>query len=317
MTASRNEHLPAQLFRDIPLFIEAVRQQSFTKAAEKLDLPLPTFSRRISGMEKLMGYQLFYRKGPKIDLTDYGQRFFEGCRGMVAQVEETLEDLSEDSEEPRGIVRVLIHSHIYQVYMRGTAESFVRKWPGIALDIRMTGMMSDLLAKPYAYDLAITGGDHPGSELKVRRLLSVTPELYASPSLIDAYGPPAVPEDLVRTPCINFSQLGSAWRLKRGDEVRSVEICRRHVTDSPVIARELARAGAGIALLAPGFAAQDVKAGLLRSVLTDWAVPEVVIYAVRPPVQPPRRVRLFMDHLAEHLSDQHAGEAQSLRGAKV
>lgn len=302
MTAFKNDNLPVQLFKDIPLFIHAVRLGSFTKAAAKLGIPLPTFSRRIAGMEKLMGFQMFCRKGPKIDLTDYGRLFFDGCQALVSQVEETLEELSEESLEPRGTVRILIHWHIYQMYMPSVVENFVRKWPEIQLDIRMSSTMNDLLEKNY--DLAITAGSIPDAGLKVRKLLSVSPRLYASPKLIETFGMPRTPDELESIPCISFSQMDNFWHLKRQDQERHIHICSRHITDSPLIAKELARAGSGIAMLAPAIVNVDEKNGVLRGVLTDWTIPEIIIYTVRPPVQPPKRVRLFMDYIFEYLSTQ-------------
>ena len=297
----KNDNISALLFRNIPLFVEAVKLKSFTKAADGLNLPLPTFSRRISAMEKTLGFPIFYRKGPRFELTEYGRLLYERCQYMVTEVEEALGAISRDSLEPKGTIRVVVHAHIYHAYMAGAVESFARKWPAIQFDIQMAGTSADLATK--SYDIEITGGSIPNPDLKVRKLLSVSPFLYASPQLIEKFGMPSVPEDLASMPCIALTQVGRIWPMTRGEETRIVEVRLFHTTDSPLVARELVRAGAGVAMLIAPLAAEDEKKGNLMKLLPGWTVPEVEISAVRPPVQPPKRVRLFLDHLVEYFTN--------------
>jgi len=54
---------------DMALFVEVVKVRSFRKAAEGLDMPNSTLSRRISGLEKAIGLRLLHRTTRKIELT--------------------------------------------------------------------------------------------------------------------------------------------------------------------------------------------------------------------------------------------------------
>ena len=58
-------------------FVEAVKQESFSKVAEKYMVPPSSVSHTISKLEKELGAQLFARYGNKISLNDYGRIFYE------------------------------------------------------------------------------------------------------------------------------------------------------------------------------------------------------------------------------------------------
>ena len=66
------------------------------------------------------------------------------------------------------------------------------------------------------------------------------------------------------------------------------------------VLRDAAAAGRGIAMLPDFIAAAALKAGRLRTFLTDYKSPPLALYAIYPPTRHLAvKVRLFIDHLAE------------------
>ena len=59
--------------RTLRYFVEVVRQQSFTRAAEKLFVTQPTISKMLRHLEELE-CTLLIREGRKLRLTDSGRR---------------------------------------------------------------------------------------------------------------------------------------------------------------------------------------------------------------------------------------------------
>ncbi|SEK03920.1 regulatory helix-turn-helix protein, lysR family [Paraburkholderia diazotrophica] len=55
------------------LFVDVVKAQGFRIAAEAMDVPNSTLSRRISGLEKAIGLRLLHRTTRRIELTEAGQ----------------------------------------------------------------------------------------------------------------------------------------------------------------------------------------------------------------------------------------------------
>lgn len=75
-------------------FVRIVRDGSFTRAAQALDIPQPTISGRIRALEEAVGGALFHRSGRRLTLTERGTRF-------LPYAERTLELLAEGIERSR------------------------------------------------------------------------------------------------------------------------------------------------------------------------------------------------------------------------
>lgn len=59
--------------RTLRYFVEVVRQQSFTRAAEKLFVTQPTISKMLKNLEDELNCTLLIRDGRKLLLTDTGR----------------------------------------------------------------------------------------------------------------------------------------------------------------------------------------------------------------------------------------------------
>ena len=58
--------------RHLRYFVTVAKEQSFTKAAEKLFTAQPSLSQQIKDLEQEVGVQLFERSARKVLLTDEG-----------------------------------------------------------------------------------------------------------------------------------------------------------------------------------------------------------------------------------------------------
>lgn len=63
--------------RHLRYFVTVAKEQSFTKAAEKLFTAQPSLSQQIKDLEQEVGVQLFERSARKVLLTDEGQAFLK------------------------------------------------------------------------------------------------------------------------------------------------------------------------------------------------------------------------------------------------
>jgi len=58
--------------RVLRYFLMVAREQSFTKAAEQLNITQPTLSRQLAALEDELGAKLFDRNGHSVTLTQEG-----------------------------------------------------------------------------------------------------------------------------------------------------------------------------------------------------------------------------------------------------
>ncbi len=288
------------LLRDIPLFVEIARKKSFSQAADALEMPVSTLSRRMSKMEKSLGVPLLLRNSRKVELTESGRILYERCDGIVAETREAVEAALHNMQTPTGKVRFSVPGDIFHNYLVDALCEFAHTWPDIQLHIHFSERWVDLINEPF--DLELRLGDLPDSTLLARKLGTGSPYLYASPKLLDRFPLPQEPADLARIPCLNLNWLGNLWTLSRDGKSQTVPVRAAHVLNSMSACLRLAVGGLGVAMLPPPSAERYEKTGELIRVLEGWDLPSGSAYLVMASRQVPHRVRLLIEHLVKHFS---------------
>ena len=87
------------------IFARVVEFESFTRAARELGMTKSTVSKQIGRLEAHLGLRLLNRSTRQLSLTEAGAAFYQGCRRMVAEVEQAERAVSFLAEAPRGTRR--------------------------------------------------------------------------------------------------------------------------------------------------------------------------------------------------------------------
>ncbi len=288
-----------QFLKEMPLFVEVARHKSFTLAAEVLEMPVSTLSRRIAALEKKLGVPLLHRNSRNVELTESGKIFYERCDFIVSNAKAACEAVTQNMSKPSGWVRFSIPGDVYMSFFEDALSSFAKTWPDIHLGIYFTERWVDLLTEPYDLDLRI--GDLPDSNLKARRVGSGRPWICAAPSLVERYGMPAHPSDLANLPSILHAHRNSDLELtsKSGEKI-TVKLKPAHSFNSISASQAFVLEGLGIGLLPKPLAETHIKQGELLRLLPDWELPTINAYLVMAGSQIPLRVRLLIDHLVNY-----------------
>lgn len=289
-----------RMLRDIPFFVEVAKTKSFTIAAENMDVPISTLSRRITSMEKDLGVRLFNRNTRNVELTESGKSFFENCSFILTEVENARERLLQNLKSPRGRVRISLPGDIFHTYMRGVLSRFAAQYPDIELEVHFSSRWVDLMTEPF--DLEVRVGVLPDSGLKARKLATVYPAVYASRKLMEFYPMPQKPEDLKNIPCIILDVQGNTWELNKEKVRKVISVPTAHVVNNMGLVMEFLTAGLGAACLVAPFANIIEESHELVRLLPDWVGPDLDVSIVMASSQVPLRVRLFADFLANHFS---------------
>ncbi len=293
------------------LFVEVAKVKSFRKAADALDMPNSTLSRRIAALEKTIGVRLLHRSTRKVELTEAGQLYFKRCQGIVEEALIAHEALRDVAERPSGTLRVSMPVDLATGYLAPILGDFAKAYPLIDFEFDVTPRRVDLQTDPF--DLAIRMGPAPTApSMLVARPLAVLPRyLYAAASYLELAPPLEHARDLAdHVLCIGQAPARSrdGWLgLHRGDEVVEVAVAARFAMNSVGLSRALATQGVGIAALDPVIAADDVVAGRLRRVLPEWSLAPIAVHAITETRFLPARTRLFIAFLKVRLNAVSAG----------
>ncbi|OON41685.1 LysR family transcriptional regulator [Izhakiella australiensis] len=124
--------------RALRYFVEVVRQQSFTRAAEQLYVTQPTISKMLKQLEDELSCTLLLREGRKLHLTDTGQAVYQRGLTILQEFKQLEAELSDLTELKTGELRLGIPPMV-GMQIAGSISAFRQRYPGVELKIAEFG----------------------------------------------------------------------------------------------------------------------------------------------------------------------------------
>ncbi|WP_246545356.1 LysR family transcriptional regulator [Photorhabdus hainanensis] len=290
------------------VFVQVIESESLSAAARKLDMTPSAVSKLINRLEIRLGVRLLNRTTRKLQLTAEGSVFYERSVRILEDITAAEQEANQGTA-PRGRIRVNCHVAFGKHCLMPLLPDFLQCYPEITLDISLCDLVVDLLDDHS--DVAIrTGPPLDDSCLMVRRLGSSRMVVVGSPSYFERVGMPATPSDLGRYNRLGFgfTRHVKAWPFIGSEEWGQQLPSGNLLLGDGETMRKAAIAGLGLARLARFHVNADIQAGLLLPVLENYNPgdkEEIYAAFVGTGRQPPSRVRVFLDYLAEHI---HIGD---------
>ena len=283
---------------DLRAFVEVVESGGLNRAAARLGVSKSIVSRRIARLEAELGVRLLTRTARGISPTEVGLDLKARGERILAELEEMREAVAQQSGEVSGRLRVSAPQSFVS-YLAPIFGEMACRHPKLELDLSFSDRHVDLVSE--RFDAAIRAGTVRDPSLIARRLAPVHAVVAASPAYLQRRGVPETPEDLLKHDCLIYTGAAQELRFQKGKNTHAVRPEGRLKSDNGDALINWAVAGLGV-LVTPTFLAQaQLESGELVPVLTDYALPELGIYVVRPPgAYVPSKVRVLIDTLIEH-----------------
>lgn len=289
-------------FLEMTVFVTVVDCNSFIEAAGKLNLSKQAVSRYIQALEDRLQVRLLQRTTRNMVVTNEGQTFYWQAKAIINATLEAEESLSLKQASPQGILRVNVPVSFGVLHLAPLWQKFSKKYPQIILDITLSDRFVNLLEE--GYDLAIRIGNLDNSSLISRKLATTKMIVAASPNYIAHYGMPINPDDLKQHKIIMYSHWAKKeqWNFYQNNRCYSVNLSANVYCNNGDTCRQIILQGGGISKQPDFIIGQDVKAGKLVSVLTNYYVEDYNIYAMYPSRKLlPLRTRCLIDFLISEL----------------
>jgi DNA-binding transcriptional LysR family regulator len=285
-------------------FVAAARYQSFSKAAESLNVTTGSISKAIAKLEGCIQTRVLLRTTRSVSLTESAQPYYLICCRLLEELDEANRRISQEHEVNGGRLRLVVHPML----VSETFSRLVRGYHAIAPNVSLVVSVQDSAANLYdgRFDIAILPPHLVEQSAVIRRTLSRSPRiLVASPAYLKQYGTPDTASQLAN----HFLLLDPESRKKNAD---FIDLCEggRRVSVSPmssmdgneVLLRAAALTGTGIATLPETMVREDIDMGHLVHVLpecmaSDSNVEICLFYSHREML--PARLRMFIDFCAE------------------
>ncbi|MDY0007848.1 MAG: LysR family transcriptional regulator [Spongiibacteraceae bacterium] len=278
-------------------FLETVDRGSFTAAAKALGVSKSYISKQINSLESRLGVRLMQRTTRQLALTDVGEVFYDGCRKMASQYENTEQLVSTLQERPSGKLKVAINNRYGVRFTAAAIVEFALRYPDITVDVSSSFTPPDLVAE--GFDIALQYGHLTDSTLIARKLGSYAMCLCASPDYFEKYGEPRSLDDLRDHSCLVDNS--GIWEFDSRKGSIKLKVDGSWKSDDGATLLEAARCGIGLAQLPLFFISDDLQAGRLRRVMGDWSLYDRITWAVYPSHRNlSTRVRVFLDFLTDY-----------------
>lgn len=192
-------------------FEAAARQESFTRAAEELNLTQAAVSQRIRHLEADLGTPLFVRANRRVRLTSRG-------RALQHTVSATLRQLATTATELRATpdgrqITLAVDRAIAGLWLLPRLHYLREATPDLAFRIIVSDIEADCLVEDV--DLAIIHGDGNWTGFKAERLFTEEVFPVCSPSYADVK-PISTLEDLLTADLIELDDERWNWLDWRG-----------------------------------------------------------------------------------------------------
>lgn len=292
--------MDAELLTDMATFAAVVEQNSFSAAANVLQISKSNVSRRVASLEERLDVKLMHRTTRKLGLTESGRVYYEHCARLVSEARDADYAIRLMHSTPSGLLNVSVPETLGRNFILPVLPEFMKSYPDIRLNLTITSRKVDL--REERCDLAVRKGEIDDESLCAIPLGSSTQMLYASPDYLASAGPLVRPDDLT-----DHAYLSSAiaygptdLELKCGADKVGIRLTPRLSVRDHEALLSMTLSGIGVALLPAWMTHEHVRAGRLVPVLPGYLGPSVdfnVVFLPHRSMAP--NLRAFVEFLKQ------------------
>lgn len=282
-------------------FVAVVETGSFAAAGQRLGISNKLVSKRVAGLEAQIGMSLLHRTTRSMSLTHEGERYLEGARRVLAELEQ-LETEFDDTQGLQGIIRIAAPLTYGDTAVARAANRFVAQNPNVSVELELSDHYVDL-AKG-GFDIAIRIGNLSDSSLIVRKLGESNMKVVAAPSYLEKHGTPEHPAQLSDHICIRDANNPdpNRWPFEIEGQQIQVPVSGPFLANSPPACLVPTRAGLGIFLCPDVFLGDDLESGRLVELFADYHSRTLPIQSVQlPSAFRKPRVKAFVETMRDEI----------------
>lgn len=258
---------------DLQAFLAVAKEQSFTRAAARLDLTPSALSHTIRALEARLGVRLLARTTRNVAPTEAGERLMRSIAPLFDQIAAEVEALGELRHKPAGTIRVTCSDDAIELYLRRVIGAFLRDYPDITLELFVDYGFTNIVEE--RFDAGIRLGEAISKDMIAVR---ISPDwrlaVVGSPDYFARHPPPATPHELMHHACINIRHRPSGaiyvWEFEKDGNAFTVKGDGQLVYNSVIHMLNSAVDGIGLAYVPEALAAPYIADGRLVEILGSW-----------------------------------------------
>ncbi|KZN28996.1 hypothetical protein N480_09515 [Pseudoalteromonas luteoviolacea S2607] len=282
----------------IRIFCKVAQLQSFTKAAEALDIEKSTVSNKVSHLEARLGVKLLQRTTRSVKLTEEGAQYLHFCEQAMSQLAQGEAFLSEIREQASGHLRVAVPQNFADFMASTIVVPFLQAHPKITLEVQQGAHSVDLIKDGFDVAVRASFSDVEDSSLVYRKIYQSQRVFVASQQHVAEHGVASSIEQLRSQPYI--ASFAGARSDESFNQVYAQDkwhtLNARLTVNSTAAVLSAVEAGLGFAIMPIGMVKDKIASGEFVQIASDITLTDSVIYLVYPSrVGQPAKLKAFLD----------------------
>jgi len=181
-------------FDSLRAFVQVVDAGGFAAAARIMGLSRSQVNKLVISLEDELGVQLLQRTTRKVSPTNTGLAFYDRCKGILADLVEAEQAVSQLQSEPRGVLRINAPMTFGTQHLAPAVADFLAQYPGLMVELALSDRFIDPIAEGFDITVRISSPPQAAS-LIVHSLTPVRMVLCASPTYLATHEEPGHPQD--------------------------------------------------------------------------------------------------------------------------
>lgn len=286
----------------ITVFVAVVDANGFAGAARKLNISPPAVTRAVNDLESQLGVRLLTRTTRVVRVTEPGARYADDCRRILAELDTANESVAGMHSAPSGRLTLTAPVLFGARYVTPIVTEYLKRYPAVNASCwfldRVVNMMDE------GIDIAVRIGELPDSSMQAVRVGRVRRVICGAPAYLQQRGIPQDPDDLATHDIVSANAVtsGAEWRLVKDGAPCVVKLQPRMTSTTNDAALSAVVGGFGLTRLLSYQVADQLRDGLLKTVLSEFEPPALPVHLVhREGRHASQKARTFLDLAIDRL----------------
>jgi DNA-binding transcriptional LysR family regulator len=290
-------------------FVRVIDAGSFSGAAEQLRVGQSAVSKAIAQLEDRLGARLVLRSTHGLTPTEVGRNFYERAKRTIEEAEQAEAAARGDATTVQGRLRVSAPVTFARLHIIPHLPVFLRQHPALDIDVILDD--GDVNLVETGVDVALRLGNLADSALTARKVGQGRALVVGARGYFEMHGVPQTPGELAAHQVVIYEHRragGAAWTFRQGPKEVTVHVSGRVRVTAAEGVREGVLAGLGLSIGGSEWMfAPELKSGQALSVLEDWLLPQMGLWAIFPTGrQASAKARAFVRFVEQQISGEGA-----------
>jgi DNA-binding transcriptional LysR family regulator len=290
---------------DLAFFAMLYQKGNLSVVARELGVTPSAISKRLAQLETRLGVRLMSRTTRRSTLTDEGVIYLRSAERIISEIGELERSISSRRAAPKGLLRVNAGLGFGRKHLAPLISDFVLRYPEVQVQLHLADRLVNLSEE--GFDVGVRAGAPADSRAVARKIASNRWIICGSPEYLKRRGTPAHPSELAGHDCLVLRDKDTSygvWHFQQGSKQFSVKVHGPLSSNDNESIVQWALRGHGLINRSDWDVAEHVRAGRLKLVLEDFAMPSGDFYAIYPDRHNlSAKVAAFVNFLAERLGE--------------